>query len=164
MYVQRPVEFDSINYLPGFPSLSVYSCDPFSWDTLTGGCAGGPVAIGREKAGVNDATAMALAIVGAAAKSPVRLWSSGSRGGDRHARPMHLSGQHGADHHHYVDARGSGGRRFAHLNGCGCGGSCGSCGGPMGLGFDMTTITTWLMANWMPLLIGGGVVRFLKRR
>jgi hypothetical protein len=150
MYVQRPVDFDSINYLPGFPTLSLYQCDPFSWNGATGGCAAAPVAVGRELAPVSDATSMALAVLQAQNKLPVRLGSSGSRS-DRHRSRLGSSNR--ADRH----LRG--------LDGCGCGGSCGGCGSPMGLGaFDWTSIITWLESNWMPLLVGGGVVWFLKRR
>jgi hypothetical protein len=150
MYLQKAVDFDSINYLPGFPSLSLYSCSPDSWNPETGGCSALPVAVGRELAPVSDATSMALAVVQAQNKMPARL---GSAHGDRHRRV----GMGVAAHER---------NRNRGMGGCGCGGSCGGCGdhGPIGMGMAWTDIVTWLESNWMPLLIGGGVVWFLKRR
>jgi hypothetical protein len=156
-FVAKPVDFDSINYLPGFPSLSKYDCDPFSWNKATGGCKTSPVAIGRERKGVIDAQALLAALQQTGAKAPSIL---GGLGESMHRRVG--TGIHGVG-----AASGSGSLHRRRGMGCGCGGSCGGCG-DKGLGqIDLTSMTgilSWLESNWMPLAIGAGVVWMLKRK
>lgn len=159
-YINRPVAFDSINFLPGFPGNSDYSCNPWDMTAEAGACAVSPVAVGRETSPISDATAMALSALAAGSKAPMGL-----SGSDRSARfrRVALSGGGERDYH-----RRSGG--VAGLgDSCGCGGRCG-CGqefvgmGQIDLSSTMSTITTWVEANWMPLLVGGAVIWFLKKK
>jgi hypothetical protein len=167
-FVAKPVDFDSINYLPGFPSLSKFSCDPFSWNALTGGCKTPPVAVGRERKGVIDANALLAALQQTGAKAPSILGGLGGPGGSGFHRRV------GTGIHGVGGASGSG-SLHSHRRGmgCGCGGSCGGgcgCGSKsaMGLGqidlTSMASIVSWRETNWMPLAIGAGVVWMLKRK
>lgn len=152
-FVAKPVAFDSINFLPGFPGNSRYSCNPWSIEFKAGACAVGPTAVGREPAGVMDARAMALAILAA----------SNSHG------PVRLSGLGGASEVRVHSREITGRTRLGSLAGdCGCGGRCG-CGEEVprwaGMGdLSVASVTDWAKANWVPLLVGGGLVWFLKRR
>jgi hypothetical protein len=168
-FVARPVDFDSINYLPGFPSISKYDCAPDSWNPLTGGCNNPPVSVGRERRGVIDAQALIAALQQAGAKAPSILGGLGSAGSYGYHRRV------GTGIHGIGAAAGSGSLHRRRGMGCGCGGSCGGGGGcgcgdksPMSLGqLDLTSmagIVTWLESNWMPLAIGAGVAWMLKRK
>lgn len=175
MLIEKPIAFESLDFLPGFPTLSKYTCNPFSTFYRAGACANPPQTVGRERTGPYGFDAMVQAIK--AAGGVVPNYSGGMSGlgkaGDRHIR-----------HDHFISGLGASGRSDRHarfttdltaasafrprhgtegLGGCGCGGSCGGCGGGLGQ-FDASSIMSWISANWMPLAIGGAAVWFLKRR
>lgn len=171
MLIEKPIAFESLDFLPGFPTLSKFACNPWSSNFKAGACANPPVAIGRERGPLNGWPAVQAAIRAAGGTVPsVTGLGGGGRGGDRHIQRLRLSGAGGhADRHRADYGYQAGTLRNdvpgyrAKLGGCGCGGSCG-CGGGAGLGFDASSVTSWVTANWMPLAIGAAAVWFLKRR
>lgn len=180
MLVEKPIAFESLDFLPGFPTLSKFACNPFSTNFRAGACANPPVAVGRERTPLNGWPAVTAAIRAAGGVVPSYTGISGLAMGEksaRHHRDEHLMlrglGAHDTGRHHYEGNWPSASTlrndhpryQAPHLSGCGCGGSCSSCSGS-GLGFtlDPASIMSWVTANWMPLAVGGALVWFLKRR
>lgn len=185
MLIEKPIAFESLDFLPGFPTLSKYTCNPFSTFYRAGACANPPQTVGRERSGPYGFDAMVAAIKAAGGQVPnysgKQLAGLGMNPGghaDRHIRHDHfisgLGSEHGGVYHRAgryegnfppaSTSRNDHPNYKARLGGCGCGGSCGSCGGG-GLGaFDASSIMSWVASNWMPLAIGGAAVWFLKRR
>ncbi len=83
--VARAVAFDSVGFLPGFPSDSAYQCDPWSTSRKMGGCADAPQVVGREagtsQAGAAIARAIAEARGGSATVNLGGCGCGGSCGG-----------------------------------------------------------------------------------
>lgn len=177
MFVAKPVAFGSINFLPGFPSDSVYSCNPWKTDSAAGSCATPPTSIGRESnvLPAGDAIAQALRDV----TGRMSLAGLGGCGCKSKAKQ-----------HHSTTLVGVGS-----VDDCGCGGSCGGCGSgaPVyqgdgvsgaggGGGFhyhhhsglgdfgvpDLATVTAdplgYLQSNAFPIVLGALVVYLIKKR
>lgn len=189
--VKKPVAFDSINFLPGFPSLSRYQCNPWKIADSAGACADSPVNISREPNMLPASVFIQRAMLQAGVAPPA-MKNMMARG----IVPAALAGIVRQAHLH-----GSGGALLGlgHDCGCGCGGH-GDCGGGLGgasgsvgvggsagssygfdggdegtnygptrLGaFDLTAITSnpvqWLQDNALPLALGAGVAWFIFRR
>jgi len=142
-FVEKPVAFDSVDFLPGFPSLSVYGCNPWNRDLRAGACASPPSVVGREKAQLPATVAMSRAMLEAGI-GPASFMSEMQRG--------------------IVPAA---------LSGCGCGGSCGGCGddhggmGAYGLP-DFSAVASdpfgYITSNLFPIALGAALVFMLKRK
>jgi hypothetical protein len=79
--IQKPVAFDSIDFLPGFPSLSKYDCNPWSTAFKAGACATPPTVIGRERnANIYAGDIMARAIA-SSSNRPAQIEGLGGCGG-----------------------------------------------------------------------------------
>lgn len=184
--IQKPVAFDSINFLPGFPSLSRYGCNPWNRFNTAGACPSDPINVSNEPSpGMSASAYISRAMAEAGVSSPVidRMVRSG-------VIPASLAGIVGqlGRKRMIVGLRGSGGALIEGLGGGGGGASisdggdaigecqCGGRGGCPGaetcgatrLG-DLTQLTTdpvgWVTGNAMPLAIGFGLAWFfLKRR
>ena len=177
--MERPVAFGSINFLPGFPSLSVFGCNPWKRDMKAGACANPPSTIGREKAALPATVAMTQAMLEAgvgpdsfisdiqrgvmpAALAGLGAGSDGSIMHHNRARGgIHALGanDNGWEHHHGNEGGG----------GCGCGGTCGGRGGGLsGLSESFTALTSdpmgFLQDNALAIAIGAAVVFMLKRK
>lgn len=150
MYVDRPVAFDSINFLPGFPSDSVYQCDPWSTTRGEGACAGSPTVIGREQ-GVNPAS-MAIARAIAAARNAPASGLSGCGGS------CGCGGTCGGGMGDDGGAYGSTSRSHQHHHA-----SIGDFGLP-----DFSTIAAdpvgYLKGNAFPIVLGALAVYLIKRK
>lgn len=186
MLIEKPIAFESLDFLPGFPTLSKYTCNPWGTNFRAGACANPPQAVGRERMAPYGFDAMVQAIKAAGGVVPnysgkmLAGLGAAEHALSRHIRHEHFmsgmgGGEHGGAHHGRSGAAGYEGNwptastsrndhpnYKARLSGCGCGGSCSSCSG-MGA-FDATSIMSWITSNWMPLAIGAGAVWFLKRR
>ena len=148
--VARPVAFDSINFLPGFPSDSAFQCDPWSTNRAQGACVDSPTVIGRERGTSQAGVAIAAAIAAARGAAPVSLGSCGGSCGCGGTCGGGLgSGDHGGGHSH------------PHHD------------GPMkGIGDygipDFSTVAgaplDYLKANAFPIVLGALAVFLIKKR
>lgn len=171
-FIKKPVAFDSINFLPGFPSLSAYACNPWDSGKVAGACASTPVQIARQPSTMPASTFIARAMLEAGV-APPQLNNMMRRGvvpgalagiARQHLKGMGFASDGGSSDDGYKMTRLGGG--------CGCGGSCGGCGDDHkhggGLGFALSDITSdpmaWLSANAVPLAIGAGLAYFIFKR
>lgn len=177
-FLKKPVAFDSINFLPGFPSLSAFSCNP--WDTghVAGACASTPVQIARQPSTMPASTFMARAMLEAGVGAPKfdrmmrrGVVPAGMAGIVQQLRGIGgggYAGDGGSIGDGYRITRLGGGGRGA--GGCGCGGKCGGCSTDHshGLGFALSDITAdpmaWLSSNAIPLAIGAAAAYFIFKR
>jgi len=158
MYVQRPVAFGTINFLPGFPSDSVYQCDPWS-TTSAGRCADGPSVIGRETGNYQAGAAIQRALAEVTGRPSLAVGE------------LAVAAAPQVAHHH---------DSLSGIGDCGCGGKCGGCGSGaahhhdslMGMGAyglpDLATVTAdplgYLQANAFPIVLGALAVYLIKKR
>jgi hypothetical protein len=173
-FLRKPIAFDSINFQPGFPSLSVFSCNP--WDTsrrLDGACASEPVQIARQQSTMPASFYIQRALIEAGA-APAAVNNMMKRGivpaalaGIAGIRPQLRGLGWGGD----GGSIGDGNTGATRLGGCGCGGkTAGGCGcGGHGLGdFSLTDITSdpmaWLKSNVVPLTVGAAVAYFVFKK
>lgn len=172
-FVQKPVAFDSINFLPGFPSLSRFGCNPWNTGKVAGSCPDGPVNISREPIPVPASQYIARAMLQAGVAPPAynNMFKRGIVPGQLAGIMAQLRGignPGGSGDGGSIGDGNTGPTRLGGLGGCGCGGSCGCGGHDHGLGFALTDITSdplgWLQSNAVPLAIGGALVFFLFKR
>lgn len=156
--MEKPVAFGSVNFLPGFPSLSVFGCNPWKQDMRAGACANPPSVIGREKAALPATDAMTRAMLEAGV-GPDSFIADIQRG----VMPAALSGVGGSGsaswEHHHANEKG----------GCGCGGKCGGCGGGLsGVAETFAELTSdpmqFLQDNALAIALGAAVVWMLKKK
>jgi hypothetical protein len=164
-FVNKPVAFDSINYLPGFPLDSVYSCNP--WDTNPNNpdaCSVLPMSLarsaGRMPASLPMQAAMIAAGVAPASRSmmfhkgivPAQLGGCGC--GCKGSGSCGM-GRGGSDHHVHGGGPGGWSNPFQP--------------GVAGLGdfptsFAPADLMAWAQANAAALGIGFALAWFLKRK
>lgn len=151
-YMAKDVAFGSIGFQPGFPSLSQFSCNPWSTSATSGACPTAPVALARERAALpaTDVVRRAMLEVGA---GPFDYNYAMAQG----IVPASLAGI-SDDNLPMVGG-------LAGDCGCGCGGSCGL--GDYGVpDFNavMADPLAFLKSNLFPMALGAALLMLVKRR
>jgi hypothetical protein len=148
--IKQPVAFDSLNYLPGFPSLSKFDCNPWATNVQEGACGNKLVDISRQSGTAPAQVAIQRALTAAGYGSGQSQFAQ-----RRGIVPAALAGSGGSllglgftDRYAdiYDGSMDSSYSGFRGLGGCGCGGSGGSCGCDDGHHHGMGDISSDLTA------------------